>query len=193
MSPIISARGGLSSRGYGQFAASTAAVDTGSYFPLGAVTVGSAGATSITFSSIPSTYTHLQIRCLAKDTTAVAPTFQNFKMTINSNTMTRRHFLYADGSGIAAGTSTVNLAIGNIPSAGYTSIFGAVIIDILDYTNTNKNKTIRSLTGTDANGSGEIAFYSALYAVNTNAITDLSFSTDTSFAQYTSISLYGIK
>ena len=36
--------------------------DTGAMFPLGAVTVGSAGASSITFSSIPSTYTHLQVR-----------------------------------------------------------------------------------------------------------------------------------
>jgi len=165
---------------------------TGSYESIATVTVGSGGSSTVTFSSIPSTYTHLQVRCLAKDTTS-GSTFQNFKMTINSNTMTRRHYLYADGASVAAGTSTTNLAIGNIPAAGFTNIFGTVIIDILDYTNTNKNKTIRSLTGTDANGSGEIAFYSALYAVNTNAITDLSFSTDTSFAQYTSISLYGIK
>ena len=188
--PLITTLAGASARGYGglvTFGGGT------SYESIATVTVGAGGSATVSFTSIPATYTHLQIRCLAKDTTAVAPTFQNFKMTINSNTMTRRHFLYADGSGIAAGTSTVNLAIGNIPSAGYTSIFGAVIIDILDYTNTNKNKTIRSLTGTDANGAGEIAFYSALYAVNTNAITNLSFSSDSNLAQYTSIALYGIK
>jgi len=164
----------------------------GSFESIATVTVGAGGSSSVSFTSIPSTYTHLQIRCLAKDTTA-GSTFQNFKMTINGNTMTRRHFLFADGASVAAGSSTTNLAIGNIPAAGFTSIFGAVIIDILDYANTNKNKTIRSLGGTDANGSGELAFYSALYAVNTNAITNLSFSADSNLAQYTQIALYGIK
>jgi hypothetical protein len=166
--------------------------DTGVYFPLGAVTVGSAGAASVTFSSIPATYTHLQVRCLVKSTTA-GSTFENGNMTINSNTMTRRHFLYGDGASIASGSSTTNLAIINVPAAGFTNIFSSAIIDILDYTNTNKNKTIRSLTGVDTNGSGELALYSALYAVNTNAITSLTFSTSNNLAQYSQFALYGIK
>ena len=67
-------------------------------------------------------------------------------------------------------------------------------MDILDYTNTNKNKTVRVLQGFDENGSGVVAFNSFLYSTNTNAITSLTLtSSGTSFAQYSSFALYGIK
>jgi hypothetical protein len=46
------------------------AASTNSYESIATVTVGSGGASEVEFTSIPSTYTHLQIRALARNTTA---------------------------------------------------------------------------------------------------------------------------
>jgi hypothetical protein len=66
-------------------------------------------------------------------------------------------------------------------------------MDILDYANTNKYKTTRTLIGRDRNGAGIMLFHSGLYQ-STNAITSLKFFPSTgNFAQYTQFALYGIK
>jgi hypothetical protein len=70
-------------------------------------------------------------------------------------------------------------------------MFGALVIDILDYTNTNKNTTIRSLGGYDANGSGYLQLESMLWN-NTAAINQIVLGTG-GWAQYSSFALYGIK
>jgi hypothetical protein len=81
-----------------------------------------------------------------------------------------------------------------VASSTYTAgVFGAGIIDILDYTNTNKYKTVRSLNGVDNNGSGALALNSSLW-LNTAAITNITITSDgTLFDQYSSFALYGIK
>jgi hypothetical protein len=73
------------------------------------------------------------------------------------------------------------------------NIFGVGISDILDYANTNKHKTIRSISGHDQNGSGFVFLFSANWR-NTNAITSIKlFPAAGSFAQNSTIALYGIK
>ena len=165
---------------------------TNSYESISTVTVGSGGSASVTFSSIPATYTHLQIRCLAKTDNA-GTTLETVSMTVNGNSLTKNHYLYGNGSVVLAGVGGSNVVM-NISSAGSTNIFGVAVIDILDYANTNKNKTIRTLSGVDLNGSGELILYSNLYAVNTNAITSLSFSIPSlNIAQYSQFALYGVR
>jgi len=67
------------------------------------------------------------------------------------------------------------------------------IVDILDYANTNKYTTMRSLSAYDANGSGLVWFQSLLW-MNTNAITNIKIIRSTSgFNQYSHFALYGIK
>ena len=66
------------------------------------------------------------------------------------------------------------------------------IIDILDYVNTNKYKTIRSISGHDANGSGIVQLGSELWQ-STSAITSLAGGANAGFLQYTTIQLYGIQ
>lgn len=163
--------------------------DTGSMFPLGAVTVGSAGAASVTFSSIPATYTHLQVRIFQKSNSAGD---LNFKFNSDSGSSYPRHFLYGEGSSAAAGGSGTETQgyIGYNPSSTY---FQASVVDILDYANTNKYKTVRSLVGTDTNGGGYIIFSSSSW-LSTNAITTISFNQGSNtFSQYSSFALYGIK
>lgn len=165
---------------------------------LQVVTVGSAGASSITFSNIPNTYTHLQIRGITRDT-RTGGTAQSLCLQFNgdggSNYST--HAIYGDGAsaGTIAQTSQVQARLGEEPTTSSTSnTFAATVVDILDYTNTNKYKTLRSLNGNDQNGSGTIYLHSSLW-MSTSAINSISIYTLNSqnFVQYSQFALYGIK
>jgi hypothetical protein len=153
--------------------------------------------TSVTFSSIPSTYKHLQVRLTAKTDRALNR--DTALLTFNSDTGTNyvAHALFGDGSTAQAQYQAAAQSIALYRIAGNSSatdIFGALIIDILDYTNTNKNTTVRALGGVDLNGAGEIWLNSGLW-LNTAAISTLKLAPGnaTNFMQYSSFALYGIK
>ena len=159
---------------------------------IATVTVGSGGTSAVTFSSIPSTYQHLQVRGIARSTGS-----SSMKLRVNSDTGSNYsyHQLYGDGSTIASNgyASFTTMYIGNLPvAADGANLFDGFVIDILDYANTSKNKTFRSLNGFDANGSGYIALESDAW-LNTSAVTTLEFTTSVGIAQYSSFALYGIK
>jgi hypothetical protein len=162
---------------------------------IATTTVGATSVADITFSSIPSTYTHLQLRGIVRSSRAFAT--DQFKMTFNSDSGTNysTHLLAGNGSSALAysevsGTSIYNNAV---PGATATaSVFGTIVIDILDYKDTNKYKTIRGLSGLDANGSGSIEFGSGLWR-NTTAINTLKIVAIGNLVQYTQFALYGIK
>ena len=141
-------------------------LSTNNFSSIATVTVGSGGASSITFSSIPSTYTHLQLRIMGFTTGAV-----NYGIQFNGDSGGNYSYHYLDGS------------------ATYPEV---AIIDILDYTNTNKYKTIRHFSGNDTNGGGYVWFNSSLWN-NTAAITTISTPSATTYRQYSSFALYGVK
>jgi hypothetical protein len=173
---------------------------TSAFDSLGSVLLSSA-ASSIVFSNIPQTYTHLQIRGIAKNGTTAGDTTTILAQFNGDTTFTNyfgRHILYGDGATAAAAADNssgfTGGAVGSIASQSTSNIFSTNIIDILDYSNTSKYKTNRTLTGIDYNGSGNITFVSSLW-MNTNAITSITlkaFATNT-FAQHSQFSLYGIK
>jgi hypothetical protein len=72
--------------------------------------------------------------------------------------------------------------------------FYAGVFDILDYANTNKNKTVRVLGGVDFNGSGVVFLSSGLYDT-TSAVSSFTIQTPSSrtFPEHSSFALYGIK
>ncbi len=167
--------------------------DNGSMFPLGEFTLASAQA-NIDFTNIPQNYTHLQLRIMCKSTYASASTSFAYPVRFNNNSDTAytSHRLRGDGStasssGSAAGAQA---SFGDYPTATTSNIFYAGIIDILDYTNTNKNKTVRILEGYDANGSGQVNLRSFAWlnttAINRITITDgyANFATNSHFALY---------
>jgi hypothetical protein len=170
----------------------------GAFDSLATVTVGVGGAASVSFTSIPSTYKHLQIRGISRSATA-GTGMQELLFTYNGTTTNyyRFHQVYGDGTS-AVSNSSANAADNApffTPTAGTTAnVFGTAIVDILDYANTNKNKVIRSLNGFDLNGSGYIIFRSGLW-INTAAITSITLTADSAgtIAQYSSFALYGIK
>jgi hypothetical protein len=182
----------------GSFSSGVAA-STNSYESIATVTVGSGGSATVSFTSIPSTYKHLQIRGIAKSARAGSARNDLIIKLNGSSTTYAHHQLYGDGASPAglgtASTTQGLLGINCVPSSGYTSQFGAVVADILDYASTNKNKTIRSLAGTDNNGAGFISLSSALWYATPVAVTSIDLTVDGAhnFIQYTQFALYGIK
>lgn len=168
---------------------------------IATVTVGAGGASNVEFTSIPGTYKHLQIRASVQTNRG---TFGNdyANMTFNSDTGSNytRHYMGADGSSTYAGAAANSTYLNGVTTGTSTgSTFGVGIIDILDYTNTNKYSTARVLTGNDINGSvggypGELYIQGGAW-MNTNAITSIKFvpNSGTLFTQYTKFALYGIK
>jgi hypothetical protein len=170
--------------------------DLGSFVPISTVNVTSAVA-SIEFTSIVSDYTHLQVRCIARSTESVSSNsiimYLNNVTTASGNYST--HLMWGNGSSVSAYGAS-NDVIQNIITAGSNGAnnFGAVVFDILDYTNTNKTKPVRALGGYDDNGSGVIRFSSGMLHSSTAAITRIKLQpSGGNFAQYSSFALYGIK
>ena len=169
---------------------------TPSYESIATVTVGAGGSTSIAFSSIPSTYSHLQIRSIAKDGSSggVGWMLMRYNGSSTGSDYIYLGYLLGDGSTAStaiAVTSTYTYA-GQIGGSTSTT-FGAGIIDILDYANTNKFKTVRIQSSIDNNGSGSVIMTEGAYLQNT-AISSLTVTpANGSFAQYSTFALYGIK
>lgn len=165
------------------------AASTNSYESIQTVTVGSGGSSSISFTSIPSTYKHLQIRLLSGSSSAGSSV--NYKLNSDA-TATNYYYHRLQGDGSAAGAAAGNLNR-IIDYSGTSTYFAAGVIDILDYANTSKNKTVRALSGYDANGSGLMGLYSNGWT-NTSAITRIDLYPDAgSWVQYSQFALYGIK
>ena len=163
-----------------------------SYESISTVTIGAGGASSATFSSIPNTYTHLQLRFMA--TAASAATGILLQINSDGGSNYARHSLFGNGTSAGSSGVTTNNApyIQSYAADTTTTNPTTGIIDLLDYANTNKNKVVRVLTGTDKNGSGGIEFNSLLW-MNTNAITTLVVYGTQNFAQNSSFALYGIQ
>jgi hypothetical protein len=168
-----------------------------SYDSIATTTVGAGGTASITFSSIPQTYRHLQIRGIGRTNRTAGGADDNLKITLNSDTTYSWHYLLGDGASASAGggtSSSAMLQVG-LPGATATTAFSASIVDLLDYTSTAKNKTIRTLSGYDTNGGGFIGFSSGLDYATPAAITSITISSwnAATLVQYTQFALYGVK
>lgn len=197
--PILSARGGMSAGAYGWgvllggAAASFDSIQTLS---------GNNSSNTLTFSSIPQTYKHLQIRCLSQNTAggsgnAAAQLYFN---GVNTGTSYSWSFLQTSGgtpgASYTVSTSSITL-IGLECYPGSTATSSVGVIDILDYASTSKNKTIRYFGGANGNETGgayAFGISSGTY-VDTTAITSISIknSSGTAFANMTRFALYGIK
>ena len=165
------------------------------YENIATVTVGSGGSSTITFSSITGTYAHLQLRSIAQDSGS-SPGY-NASLRFNSDTANNysRHWLSGDGSTTSgfSGYNTSYIEWGYLNGNTTSTSYSGVIIDIFDYANTNKHKTVRMLQGYDANGSGYVALRSGLWR-STSAITTITLETyGTGIRQYSHFALYGIK
>jgi len=185
--------------GSGSVSFSLVPVTTGDYESIATVLVGSAGASSITFSNIPQTYKHLQIRFNYSTNNISDNTHIRFNDDTSANYSW--HELYGQNgtnvlSGNYGGTLVTGAKFGYVgtTSAGFT---GVGTSDILDYTNTNKIKVARHLVGTTTNSAVGTTSYILLRSVawhNTSAITSITiYFTAGLITQNSHFALYGIK
>lgn len=174
-----------------------------SYQSIATVSLATTQAT-VTFDlTSVSGYKHLQIRLMAR-TNGSGVDRGSIALKFNADTTAGNyswHYLAGDGSSAfasGAASSGTNNYIGGLSAytaaSSSANIFGVGIIDVLDYANTNKAKTIRTLAGQDQNGtSGRLSLASGRYG-STSAITSIELIPEYgSFVQYSSFALYGIK
>jgi len=154
-----------------------------------ATITGDGSSSSITFSSIPSTYKHLQVRMSAINSSGSLYVRANGDTGSNYS----RHYLYGNGSAVAAaGAASSNLIYLN-PNGGNTTSPQGGIIDIHNYTSTTQYKTVRGFIGVDMNGSGSVWLASGAW-LSTSAITSLTFAFDANnILTGSKFALYGIK
>jgi hypothetical protein len=183
----------------------SASLNASSYESI-ATGTGTGSSATISFASIPSTYTHLQIRGILRNTTAAYAGIQNLTIRFNSDSGANYTYHYVgaiqdNAPAVAAGASTsatgINVNAVNISDGGLANDYGAIVLDILDYKNTNKYKTARLLCGVDQNGTTTantgLAFGSGLW-MNSAAITQIDVITGSAnWKTGTTFALYGIK
>ena len=183
----------------------SAVIDNGAFESIQTVTVGSTAQSSISFTSIPSTYKHLQIRATGRDNRA-STWIDGCYISFNGDTTGGNYYYHQMvGNGTSAasynggGSTGYGLPNGLIAATNVTSAVGANIIDILDYTNTNKNTTVRVLTGVEDGTNGTTRIQSGIW-LNTAAVTSITLVNDGGsvpanalFQQYTQFALYGIR
>lgn len=161
-----------------------------------ATATGTGSSGVITFSSIPGTYTHLQIRGIAR--TSAALTLDNTLVNFNGDTASNYtfHNLIGDGSAAVTGGFSAR-TFGAIYSSetgtsAAANLMGTSVTDILDYASTSKFKTMRAFAGGDNNGAGSVAITSSLWR-STSAITSITLTGNSNFTTSTTFALYGIK
>ena len=186
---------------YSSFLAGNDAFDPGAFQSIATTTLSSDTAT-ITFSSIPSTYTHLQIRIMDRNTRSVNGLGGSVRIKFNSDSTSgnyNSHRLLGEPttvySGSYVGTTDGAYIAESMSDSATSGIFTATIVDILDYKNTSKYKTTRSLGGGNTNiTSGDGAYvFSGLWQ-STSAISTITLTVPAySWKQYSSFALYGIK
>jgi hypothetical protein len=159
-----------------------------------ATQVLSSGVASVTFSSIPSTYRHLEVRLTHREPSS--NNNENALIQFNGDTASNysSHRLISDGA-IGSYSTLTNYIRYRVPGNVFTGVWAGGILSILDYAQTTKNKTTKMLGGyCFGNGSSEIGLYSGSWR-NTAAITSITFSSvnGNGIMAGSRFSLYGIK
>lgn len=155
---------------------------------IATTTLGSAAA-SITFSSIPGTYTDLRLvlNCSAASGTTYPVIVINDDNAGSSYSQTN---LRADGSTVVSNRSTNAGSGWDFGYNGITTTPGLLTADFLSYAGST-NKTCLMTNANDRNGSGYSDRYVGLWR-STSAITKIAIVGNTNFAIGTTATLYGI-
>jgi hypothetical protein len=163
--------------------------------PIATTLLASSQAT-ISFTNIPQGYKHLQLRFIGRGTDASTGVGLRWRFNGDTSGLMPSHAVYGDGSSATATYYGSNnpMSLGGFTGANSTaSVFGAGVLDLLDYASTSKFKTVRLLDGRDVNGSGFIFFESGLYQ-STAPVSQIDITCSAgNFAANSRFSLYGIK
>lgn len=175
---------------------SSAAPASTDYELITTSTVSGSSVASLTFtkSAAWDTYKHLQIRFVARGTNASSQVVLGMRYNGDTGLNYSVHRLGANGSTVVSSGGNNDWAyLGIVSAASATSgSFGAGILEMLDWADTNKRKTTRSFTGTTAGP--ELNLYSSAWysgsAITSIAITSFSGGNIDVGSRF---SLYGLK
>jgi hypothetical protein len=163
--------------------------DTSTEVVISSQTLGSA-ASSITFSSIPATYTDLRLVFVLKNTSADNPIV---RLNSDSGSNYSRTFIRGDGSAVSSqrGSNTTETILGYNYS-GASAQWTFYTLDFFSYAGST-NKTFLITSSEDENGVGYVYRMVSLYR-STSPITTITLSNFSSntFAAGTTATLYGI-
>jgi hypothetical protein len=168
------------------------------YTLISSVTVGSGGASTIDFTSIPSTYTDLLVKVSARQTLAPADSLGvklNGATTGNSS-----RWLTGNGTGVSSGTdasSVVVVSYAGVPGTNMTAnTFSNIEFYIPNYAGSTQ-KSISSDSVGESNSASTFAANASILAglqTSTSAVTSLTITNYSggNFVQYSTAYLYGI-
>lgn len=170
----------------------------GSFDLLETTVLGSAATVTFTGLGSYSDYKHLQLRMVTRSNS----TTNNINITFNSSTTGYAwHRLWGNSSSVQSGNSTnensIQLSQVLTPSDHTANAFSSQVIDILDFSSSSKNTTIRALGGNHSSSGGGTSFLIGLFSGlwnNTAAVTSISLTVSGgNFAANSRFSLYGVK
>lgn len=165
---------------------------------------GNGSSTSFTFSSIPSTYKHLQLRGILRDNAGGnASSAIGFQFNASGSYVGTSHWMLGIGDSspyVNAGNDTGEMRINyaSVGTAVSADIYGSFIMDIHDYASTTKNKTLRTFVGVEAarnaNATQNVGIWSNLW-IDTSAINEIKIinRNNNAFSSLSNVALYGIK
>jgi hypothetical protein len=159
---------------------------------IASVSVGVLGASSIDFTSIPSTYTDLVLKVSAR--TDSIGSGNGFAMYLNGSTSSyTRKGVYGDGA-LVASNSASNAAGGLINGTTETSnTFASTDIYIPNYAGSNNKSTSHDSVSENNATFAYISLNAGLWS-DTSVVTSMTLTPNAgNFVQYTTATLYGIK
>lgn len=165
----------------------------GAAYELISTQVLSSSASSVTFSSIPQTYKHLQVRMVGR----ASSTFGQYVYGYFNNDLTdsnyTNHTLNGSGSSVSSSGGSSGSLVARFSGTENTNLFSPSVLEILDYTSTSKNTTMRALVGRP-DSYPFIGLVSSLWK-NTSAVTSVRFEMidSSNFVTGSRFSLYGIR
>lgn len=156
-------------------------------------TVATGSQATITFSSIPSTYTDILLRVSARMSST---TLDTYNLAFNGSTANFSYRnLYGAGTGALGSSTGSSGATGiNEPSTYTANTFGSMDLYIPNYA-TSQYKSASSIAVSENNSTEAYAVFTGNVWSSTSAITSISITSagTANFAQYSSFYLYGIK
>lgn len=163
-------------------------------YALIASTTGTGSSGSITFSSIPQTYTDLVLVSSVQKTASGSGS--GFNIRFNGDTNTNYSNTFIEGSGSSASSyrssNSVGLQGGAMTSNANSANFDVNINHIMDYANTTTYKTV--ITRYNDNEFSYVGSCVSLWrATSAQAITSITIYAVSNFASGSTFRLYGIE
>ena len=158
------------------------------YEPITTQTLGTTTA-SVTFGSIPQTYTDLVLVCFANYATGAA--VGSIQLQFNGDTASNYSWIYMSGTGSSAVSGVGNnasVAVGGSGGSSSGGYFGTGITEIYNYSNTTTYKSVLARADADNGAQAWCSMWR-----NTNAISSILIYGPYSFASNSTFTLYGIK